>query len=559
MEQIPPNAQRGVLAYKDYQHTLLTPARRDPPPTAEWFVREPSTGTVVHWMRPEQVRRAQPRLCEPVFYVRTGDRTADVWRMPAPVPPSERGHFTGTYGTDELELQHIPTDYVPLNRLPPDNMYALTASAINLVSPLGRGQRGLILADPDTGKSFAAVSIAQALRAWIDSLPQPERSNHEVWVLNMYERPEDTELFYRAGADWVWTAPFTSGLPLANRIAMDFSEAVTRAVESGKIIYAIVDSITRLGIVLSSQIKSQHGAGSGGTSVEGLDLLIRWLGVFGVPTQQRMGSATLIGTVLMGTKQVADEAFAMRAKMSDNWHIYLAQALFGIIKPAILVYDKGDPMRGRSAFRSGSRWESRVLAESTGLPETTVSKRMSIFFRWLNGNGQAAPIDSLVRLLEVTRGLMAKQYPTEIGVRSVGDPLLWLITDVLNEKRSQSSIALLEGLRISEEDVTSEAGREECLHGLELVAHQAGSLDSLNTWEILVGQMRRLVEEGRIDKRHAMEELERLRQHTDGVVVPAGRARRTALGQSGGLEDSGHLATSTKVAIGHRLDKLGNQ
>ncbi|MCB1203431.1 MAG: transcription termination factor Rho, partial [Verrucomicrobiae bacterium] len=184
----------------------------------------------------------------------------------------------------------------------------LTTRVIDLVAPIGRGQRGLIVAPPRTGKTTFLHHIAEGL------LKNYDEEIH-LMVLLVDERPEEVTDFERTFPDVeVFSSSNDSEAKDHTRIALLAIERAKRLVESGRHVVMLMDSITRLARAFNSQMRGggKRGTASGGLIVGALEVPRR---IFAAARNTReAGSLTIIATALVQTNSKADEAIFQEFK-----------------------------------------------------------------------------------------------------------------------------------------------------------------------------------------------------------------------------------------------------
>jgi transcription termination factor Rho len=248
-----------------------------------------------------------------------------------------------------------------------------TTRVIDLVAPIGRGQRGLIVAPPRTGKTTFLHHIAEGL------LKNYEDEIH-LMVLLVDERPEEVTDFERSFPDVeVFSSSNDSEAKDHTRIALLATERAKRLVEGGRHVVMLMDSITRLARAFNSQMRGggKRGTASGGLIVGALEVPRR---IFAAARNTReAGSLTIIATALVQTNSTADEAIFQEFKGTGNMELVLDRQLAqNYVYPAVDIN------------KSGTRREELLLPPH-------VLEKIYIIRRGLSGY---RPVDAMEWLLK---------------------------------------------------------------------------------------------------------------------------------------------------------------
>lgn len=212
----------------------------------------------------------------------------------------------------------------------------VTTRVIDLVAPIGRGQRGLIVAPPRTGKTTFLHHIAEGL------LKNYEDEIH-LMVLLVDERPEEVTDFERSfpGVE-IFSSSNDSEAKDHTRIALLAIERAKRLVEGGRHVVMLMDSITRLARAFNSQMRGggKRGTASGGLIVGALEVPRR---IFAAARNTReAGSLTIIATALVQTNSKADEAIFQEFKGTGNMELVLDRQLAqSYVYPAVDINKSG--------------------------------------------------------------------------------------------------------------------------------------------------------------------------------------------------------------------------
>lgn len=255
----------------------------------------------------------------------------------------------------------------------------MTTRVIDLVAPIGRGQRGLIVAPPRTGKTTFLHHIAEGL------LKNYEDEIHLMVVL-VDERPEEVTDFERSFPDVeVFSSSNDSEAKDHTRIALLATERAKRLVEGGRHVVMLLDSITRLARAFNSQMRGGgKGTASGGLIVGALEAPRR---IFAAARNTReAGSLTIIATALVQTNSKADEAIFQEFKGTGNMELVLDRQLAqSYIYPAVDIN------------KSGTRREELLLPPH-------VLEKIYVIRRGLSGYRPADAMEWLLRCMQ--------RYPT---------------------------------------------------------------------------------------------------------------------------------------------------
>ncbi|MBU2567592.1 MAG: transcription termination factor Rho [Elusimicrobia bacterium] len=218
----------------------------------------------------------------------------------------------------------------------------LTTRAIDLISPLGKGQRTLINAAPRTGKTVILQKIANAIT-----------KNHPeivLLVLLIDERPEEVTDMQRSVKGEVISSTFDEPADRHVQVAEMVLEKAKRLTEHGKDVVILLDSVTRLARAYNTTTPASGRVLSGGIDATALQRPKRFFGA--ARKIEEGGSLTIIGTALVETGSRMDDVIFEEFKGTGNMEIYLDRKLADRrIFPSI---DVG---------RSGTRKEELLLEE----------------------------------------------------------------------------------------------------------------------------------------------------------------------------------------------------
>jgi len=192
-----------------------------------------------------------------------------------------------------------------------------TTRVIDLISPQGKGQRGLIVAPPRTGKTVMLQNIAHAIA-----------TNHpEVYlmVLLIDERPEEVTDMTRSVKGEVISSTFDEPATRHVQVAELVIEKAKRLVETKKDVVILLDSITRLGRAYNAVVPSSGKVLTGGVDANALQRPKRLLGA--ARNVEEGGSLTIIATALIDTGSKMDEVIFEEFKGTGNSEIILDRKL----------------------------------------------------------------------------------------------------------------------------------------------------------------------------------------------------------------------------------------
>ncbi len=283
------------------------------------------------------------------FGLRKGDTIAGYVR-----PPKEGERFFALLqvkkvnGIDAESLRDRPF-FDNLTPLHPNKRFVLeterievTTRLMDLLCPIGRGQRGLIVAAPKTGKTVILQKIANAVSA-----------NHAgvvVMVLLIDERPEEVTEMQRSVKGEVVASTFDEPAERHVQVAEMVLEKAKRLVELGRDVVILLDSITRLARAYNTITPSSGRVLSGGLEATSLQRPKRFLGA--ARNIEEGGSLTIMGTALVDTGSRMDEVIFEEFKGTGNSEVYLDRKLADRrMFPAIEIN------------RSGTRKEELLLSE----------------------------------------------------------------------------------------------------------------------------------------------------------------------------------------------------
>ena len=260
-------------------------------------------------------------------------------------PPRDKERFMMV--DQVLEIEGIPVErwtepkpFDNLTALFPDSRLilennvtrSLSARAIDLITPLGRGQRALIVAPPRGGKTMMLKDIAKSIRA---SSPDTH-----VILLLVDERPEEvTDLKREVDAD-IFSSSFDESPVRHIQVAEIVLDRAKRLVELGRHVVIMLDSITRLARGYNNLMPSKGRIMSGGVDAKALTKPKKFFGA--ARNVEEGGSLTILATALIDTNSRMDEVIFEEFKGTGNMELHLARELVEKrIFPAIHVLNSG--------------------------------------------------------------------------------------------------------------------------------------------------------------------------------------------------------------------------
>jgi transcription termination factor Rho len=328
------------------------------------------------YVSPSQIRR---------FSLRTGDTVEGLIRGPK---DNER-YFAlvklTTINFEDPDAARHKVHFDNLTPLYPDQRFNMevedpsvrdrSGRVIDLVAPLGKGQRALIVAPPRTGKTVLLQNIANSI----------ERNHPDCYliVLLIDERPEEVTDMERSVKGEVVASTFDE--PATRHVAVSemVIEKAKRLVEHGRDVVILLDSITRLGRAYNTVVPSSGKVLTGGVDANALQRPKRFFGA--ARNIEEGGSLTIIATALIDTGSRMDEVIFEEFKGTGNSELVLDRKVSDKrVFPAIDV------------LKSGTRKEE-LLVERADLTKMFVLRRI------LNPMGTADAIEFLLGKLKQTK------------------------------------------------------------------------------------------------------------------------------------------------------------
>ena len=251
----------------------------------------------------------------------------------------------------------------------------MSSRVIDIVSPIGKGQRALIVAPPRTGKTVLLQNIAQSVTA-----------NHPecyLIVLLIDERPEEVTDMQRSVKGEVVSSTFDEPAARHVQVAEMVIEKAKRLVEHRRDVVILLDSITRLGRAYNTVVPSSGKVLTGGVDANALQRPKRFFGA--ARNIEEGGSLTIIATALIDTGSRMDEVIFEEFKGTGNSEIILDRK----------VADKRT-FPSMDITRSGTRKEELLAPPD-------ILKKMYVLRRILNPMGTVDAIEFLLGKLRETK------------------------------------------------------------------------------------------------------------------------------------------------------------
>ena len=319
------------------------------------------------------------------FSLRTGDTIEGLMQA----PKDNEKYFSMTKVTrinfDDPEKAKHKVHFDNLTPLYPDERLKMevedptikdrSARIIDLVAPIGKGQRGLIVAPPRTGKTVLLQNIAHSIA-----------TNHPecyLIVLLIDERPEEVTDMQRSVKGEVVSSTFDEPATRHVAVAEMVIEKAKRLVEHKRDVVILLDSITRLGRAFNTVVPSSGKVLTGGVDANALQRPKRFFGA--ARNIEEGGSLTIIATALIDTGSRMDEVIFEEFKGTGNSEIVLDRK----------VADKR-VFPAMDILKSGTRKED-LLVDKTDLQKTYVLRRI------LNPMGTTDAIEFLIGKLKQTK------------------------------------------------------------------------------------------------------------------------------------------------------------
>ncbi len=193
----------------------------------------------------------------------------------------------------------------------------ITGRIIDMIAPIGRGQRALLVASPKSGKTVMLQHIAHAITA-----NHPEA---ELFVLLIDERPEEVTEMQRTVRGEVVASTFDEPAVRHVQVAEMVIEKAKRLVELKKDVVIVLDSITRLARAYNTVVPTSGKVLTGGVDANALQRPKRFFGA--ARNLEEGGSLTIIGTALIETGSRMDDVIYEEFKGTGNMEVHLERRL----------------------------------------------------------------------------------------------------------------------------------------------------------------------------------------------------------------------------------------
>ena len=328
------------------------------------------------YVSPSQIRR---------FNLRTGDTVSGKIR-----PPKEGERYFALLKVDEINFERpenaknkvlfenltplFPNERMQLE-LGNGSTEDLTPRVIDLVAPIGKGQRALIVSPPKAGKTMILQSIAHSIAA----------NNPECYliVLLIDERPEEVTEMSRSVRGEVVSSTFDEPASRHVQVAEMVIEKAKRLVEHKRDVVILLDSITRLGRAYNTVVPSSGKVLTGGVDANALQRPKRFFGA--ARNIEEGGSLTIVATALVDTGSRMDDVIYEEFKGTGNSELHLERKIAEKrVYPAINI------------DRSGTRREE-LLTQPAELQKIWILRKL------LHPMDEVAAMEFLIDRLKVTK------------------------------------------------------------------------------------------------------------------------------------------------------------
>jgi transcription termination factor Rho len=328
------------------------------------------------YVSPSQIRR---------FSLRTGDTISGKIR-----PPKEGERYFALLKVSEINFQppEAAKNKILFENLTPlfaeerltlergnGSTEDITARIIDLISPIGRGQRGLIVSPPKAGKTMMLQNIAQSI-----SMNCPDCY---LMVLLIDERPEEVTEMQRSVRGEVISSTFDEPATRHVQVAEMVIEKAKRLVEHKVDVVILLDSITRLARAYNMVVPSSGKVLTGGVDANALHRPKRFFGA--ARNIEEGGSLTIIATALIETGSRMDDVIYEEFKGTGNMEVHLDRKIAEKrIYPAININ------------RSGTRREEKLTGEME-------LQKMWILRKLLHGMEDLAAMEFILERIKETK------------------------------------------------------------------------------------------------------------------------------------------------------------
>jgi transcription termination factor Rho len=328
------------------------------------------------YVSPSQIRR---------FSLRTGDTVSGLIRPPkdgeryfALLKVGEINHDAPENAKSKVLFENL-TPLFPHKRMVLEqgngSTEDLTARIIDMVAPVGKGQRGLIVSPPKAGKTMLLQNIASSIAA--------NNPDVDLIVLLIDERPEEVTEMMRTVRGEVVSSTFDEPASRHVQVAEMVIEKAKRLVEHKRDVVILLDSITRLARAYNTVVPSSGKVLTGGVDANALHRPKRFFGA--ARNIEEGGSLTILATALVDTGSKMDEVIYEEFKGTGNWEIHLDRRISEKrVFPAININ------------RSGTRKEEY-------LTEPEELQKMWVLRKVLHPMDELAAVEFLLNKLQDTK------------------------------------------------------------------------------------------------------------------------------------------------------------
>lgn len=267
----------------------------------------------------------------------------------------------------------------------------ISGRIIDLIAPIGRGQRALIIAPPKAGKTMLISNLANSI--------MKTSKDAEVWILLIDERPEEvTDIKENVIGAQVFASTFDEDPKNHIKVTESILERVKRKVENGENIVILMDSLTRLARAYNIAIPSSGKLISGGIDPTALYYPKNFFGT--ARNIRGGGSLTIIATVLVDTGSKMDDIIYEEFKSTGNCDIHLDRNLAELrLFPAIDIQ------------RSGTRKEELLIPKKELESIWKIRRHLAKFDK----------AESLKRLVDTLKSTQSNKSMLEQFEKGVGD------------------------------------------------------------------------------------------------------------------------------------------
>lgn len=286
------------------------------------------------YVSPSQIRK---------FHLRKGDHISGLIR-----PPKESERYFALLKINQLNFDKpdvarskilfenltplFPDEQLKLELEDSKNKQAMTGRVVDLIAPIGKGQRGLLVAPPKAGKTFILKNIAHSIEV--------NNPDCHLIVLLIDERPEEVTDMQRSVKGEVVASTFDEPAPRHLQVAEMVIEKAKRLVEHKRDVIILLDSITRLARAYNAVVPSSGKVLTGGVDSNALEKPKRFFGA--ARNVEDGGSLTIIATALIDTGSKMDEVIYEEFKGTGNMELHLDREIAEKrIYPAINIRRSG--------------------------------------------------------------------------------------------------------------------------------------------------------------------------------------------------------------------------